>query len=191
MTSTKLESMSYTVSEALKEMLSALMTSELSALKKISDRCISSFALEEQPDLLEVAITSYVLAKVLEKPRYWDKKIKREFVERVQESLQNAISSLDENRPEDMRAYLKSIEDDLKAFDTEDRRYIGSLFHKARLRFASYLYAQGFSLSNAIALTGTSKSDVLDYSGKTLMHDRVGKTKSIEERLKNVRKIFQ
>jgi hypothetical protein len=182
--------MSYTVTEALKEMLNALMTNEISQLKKISDRCISSFALGEEHDLLDIAIISYVLAKVLEKPRYWDKKIKREFVEKVHESLHNAVASLEESRLDDMREYLKSISEDLKAFDTEDRRYVGSLFHKARLRFASYLYAQGFSLSNAIALTGTNKSDVLEYSGQTLMHDRAGKTKSIAERLKNVRKIF-
>ncbi|NYZ79357.1 hypothetical protein H0N99_04380 [Candidatus Micrarchaeota archaeon] len=183
--------MSLTVTEALKEMLVALMTNELSQLKKISDRCISSFALGDESDLLDVAIISYVLAKVLEKPRYWDRKIKKEFVEKVEESLHNAVASIDENRLEDMRAYLKSISDDLKGFDTEDRRYVSSLFHKAKLRSASYLYAQGFSLSNAIELTGTNKSDVLNYSGQTLMHDRVGKTKSIEERLKNVRKLFQ
>lgn len=183
--------MSYTVTEALKEMLEALMAGELSQLKKISDRCISSFALEEDPWLLEIAIISYVLAKVLEKPRYWDKKIKKEFVEKVRERLKSAVKSLEENRLEDMKGYLKSISDDLKAFDTEDKRYVSSLFHKARLRSASYLYAQGFSLSSAIALTGTNKSDVLSYSGKTLMHDRAGKTKSIEERLKNVRKLFQ
>lgn len=183
--------MSFTVTEALKEMLNALMTNELSQLKKISDRCISSFALGEEKDLLEVAIVSYVLAKVLEKPRYWDKKIKREFVERVEENLHNAVASIDENRPDDMRTYLSSISNDLKAFDTEDKRYIQSIFNKARLRFASYLYAQGFSLGNAIALTGTTKSAVMSYSGKTLMHDRAGKTKSIEERLKNARKIFE
>ena len=183
--------MSYTVTEALKEVLTALMTRELSQLRKISDRCISSFAMGEEKELLDIAIISYVLAKVLEKPRYWDKKIKKEFVERVEENLHNAVASLEENRQDDMRAYLNSISEDLKAFDTEDRRYVGSLFHKARLRFASYLYAQGFSLSNAIALTGTSKSDVLNYSGQTLMHDRVGKTKSMEERLRYVRKIFE
>lgn len=186
-----MKNMSYTVSEALKETLNALMSNELSQLKKISDRCVSSFALGEDKDLLEIAMLSYVLAKVLEKPRYWDKKIKRDFVEKVEENLRNADASLGDNRLEDMRVCIKSIEDDLKAFDTEDRRYVSGLFHKARLRLASYLYAQGFSLSNAIALTGTTKSDVLGYSGKTLMHDRVGKTKSIEERLKNVRKIFQ
>jgi hypothetical protein len=183
--------MSYTAGEALREILKALMANELSQLKKISDRCISAFALEEQSDLLDIAVMSYVLAKVLEKPRYWDRKIKTEFVEKVQESLHNAVASLDENRLEDMRVYIKSINDDLKAFDTEDRRYISSLFHKAKLKFAAYLYAQGFSLSNAIALTGTSKSDVMSYSGKTLMHDRAGKTKSIVERLNNVRKIFR
>src|SRR5271157_2493512 len=134
--------MGLTVTEALKEMLTALMSGELSQLKKISDRCTSSFALGNEPDLLDVAIISYVLAKVLEKPRYWDRKIKKEFVEKVQKSLHSAVASLDENRLEDMRANLKSISDDLKAFDTEDRRYVSSLFHKARLRSASYLYAQ-------------------------------------------------
>jgi hypothetical protein len=182
--------MSYTVTEALKEMLNALMANELSQLKKISDRSISSFALDDESDMLDIAIISYVLAKVLEKPRYWNKKIKKEFVEKVQKALHEAVASLDENRFDDMRAHLKLIAEDLKAFDTEDKRYVSSIFHKAKLRFASYLYAQGFSLSNAIALTGTNKSDVLSYSGKTLMHDRAGKTKSIAERLKNVRKVF-
>lgn len=183
--------MSYTVTEALKEMLTALMSGELSQLKKISDRCISEFALGSEQDMLDIAIIAYVLAKVLEKPRYWDRKIKKEFVEKVQKSLHSAVASLDENRASDMRQHLKSISEDLKAFDTDDRRYVSSLFHKARLRFASYLYAQGFSLSNAIALTGTNKSDVLSYSGQTLMHDRAGKTKPIIERLKNVRKLFK
>jgi len=183
--------MSYTVTEALKEMLNALMTNELSELRKISDRCISSFALGEEKELLDIAITSYILVKVLEKPRYWYKKVKRDFIEKVEENLHNAIASLEENRPDDMKAYLNSITEELKAFDTEDRRYVQSLFNKARLRIASYLYAQGFSLGNAIALTGTTKSAVMSYSGKTLMHDRAGKTKSIEERLKHVRDIFR
>jgi hypothetical protein len=92
---------------------------------------------------------------------------------------------------DDATAYINSISQDLIAFDSEDRRYVHSLFNKARLKFATYLYAQGFSLSNAVALTETNKSAVLSYSGKTLMHDRVGKTKSIEERLKHVRKVFE
>lgn len=183
--------MSYTTTEALKEMLNALMANELSELRKISDRCVSSFAIGGERELLDIAIVSYVLMKVLEKPRYWDKREKKEFVEKVEENLHNAVAALEESKPEEMKIYLRSISDELKAFDTEDRRYVQSLFTKARLKFASYLYAQGFSLGNAIELTGTSESAVLSYSGKTLMHDRIGKTKSINERLKNVRKIFK
>ncbi|MEM3555173.1 MAG: hypothetical protein QXF56_00390 [Candidatus Micrarchaeia archaeon] len=183
--------MGYTTTEALKEMLNALMTNELSELRKISDRCVSSFAIGGEKELLDIAIVSYVLAKVLEKPRYWIKRVKKEFIEKVEESLHNAVVSLEENKPDEMKIYLSSISEELKALDTEDRRYVQSLFNKARLKFASYLYAQGFSLGNAIELTGTSESAVLSYSGKTLMHDRVGKTKSISERLKNVRKIFR
>jgi hypothetical protein len=186
-----MKNMGYTVTEALGEMLTALVTHEFSQLRKISDRCISAFALGESKQLLDVAIISYVIAKILEKPRYWDRKVKREFIERVEEKLRSAIASIESNRLDDATAYINSISQDLIAFDSEDRRYVHSLFNKARLKFATYLYAQGFSLSNAVALTETNKSAVLSYSGKTLMHDRVGKTKSIEERLKHVRKVFE
>jgi len=61
---------------------------------------------------------------------------------------------------------------------------------KGKLKIASVLYAQGISLGNASELTGSDKREVLLYAGQTMMFDRLKEKRGIEDRMKELRKIF-
>lgn len=97
---------------------------------------------------------------------------------RVSESREKYLTALD------------NLEETVREMESEDPRFVKSLMEKGRLKTAAILYAQGISLSLASELTGVPKQDIMDYSGKTMMADKVMDTVSMRERIKSAKKIF-
>ena len=75
--------------------------------------------------------------------------------------------------------------------EASDRRFITDMLSKAKLKVASTLYAQGFSLGNASEITGVEKREIQSYAGGTMMFDRVKPEKTMVQRLKILMKIFR
>jgi len=56
-------------------------------LRKVNDNCIESIGIEPDPDLLSLAIISYVLSKILSKPRYFERKSNRQYLSGLKDVL--------------------------------------------------------------------------------------------------------
>ncbi len=139
----------------------------------------------------DLSLLSIILAKILEKPRYWKYSKWKDIVFRIEDE----IKRLDENCDAAHFGRMVSIVEDLLSYlnsvDKHDRRYIDSIIHQARIKIGASLYAQGVSLGKSSYLSGAAKDDILRYSGNTLISDRFGKTYSILERVKHVRGLFR
>ena len=183
--------MEYSAAKASEEAYRAFKSGDIKFLRKISGLCAESVATGEEEGMLSLSIISYVLGKILEKPRYFGDKRMEELLFFVENKLQECSEHAKAGRTKQFALVCDEIVHHLGDFDDKNRRYVRGLLDKAKLKIAARLYAQGFSLSYVVSMTGADSRDVLKYIGQTLMFDRVGKTKSIEERLANARRIFR
>ncbi|MEW6328895.1 MAG: hypothetical protein AB1468_02135 [Candidatus Micrarchaeota archaeon] len=182
--------MPFSLFEAISEIHEAFRKRDINRLRKASNKCAASTAVDENRQMLSLALTSYALSKILEKTHYVDYKKKDEFTRVVSDKLRACVSLAKEGKTSEFDATLNDVRALMESLDERKKRYARNLFDKARLKVASTLYAQGFSLSRAVEFTGADKRDLVGYVGKTLMFDRAGKTKTMVARLKDVRKIF-
>ncbi|MFH1470887.1 MAG: hypothetical protein ABIF01_04015, partial [Candidatus Micrarchaeota archaeon] len=137
-----------------------------------------------------LSIISYVLGKIIEKPRYFKDSRGEDLGFFVQKKLLECLEYAKHGRKEDFSRASHELLTHLGEFDERNRHYVRGLIDKAKLKIAARLYAQGFSLSYVVSITGADTREVLKYIGQTLMFDRVGKTKEVKERLANARRIF-
>lgn len=159
---------------------------DIKHLRDISKRCQKNIVIDEQL-FFYTALLSYTLSKILQKSRYRSPKLYQKVIIKLNEGVEFAKKS-------DEIFLLRTIDDMFKTitdFDERDRRYVINLIEKGRTKIAASLYAQGLSLSRVISITGAQKQEVLNYSGKTVMSDRVGKTIGAKERLKNAKEIIR
>ena len=182
--------MTATLAQLASEVYSAFSKKDVRLLRKINDSCIVAIGMEFDEDTYNLALLSYVLSKILSKPRYFQKNGIADYLTMIRDSLEQCSSFA---KKENERAFNSCIRKTFKLIDkldSKDRRFIIKMQEKARLKVASTLYAQGFSLGQASDITGIDKREILSYAGQTMMFDRVKEEKTIHERLKIVRKIF-
>jgi hypothetical protein len=182
--------MAATVAQLASEVYSAFQKKDVRLLRKINDRCIESIGMEFDSDTYNLAILSYVLSKILSKPRYFQKQGIADFLASIRDSLAECSSWAKKENERAFSASMKKTFKTIERLDSRDRRFVIKLQEKAKLKVASTLYAQGFSLGQASELTGIEKREILAYAGQTMMFDRVKEEKTIHDRLKVVRKIF-
>ena len=182
--------MALSLSETAVLISSALSDNDVRAMRKINDRCIEETAIRFQQPTYQYALISYVLSKILTKPRYIKAQDGKSKISQIAALLCNCEVQA---KSADYRALLATQEKVLatiEKMDEDDRRFVKGILQKGKLKIASVLYAQGISLGNAAEMTGTDKRELLLYAGQTMMFDRVKETKTISQRMRELREIF-
>lgn len=157
-------------------------------LRKLKDQILNKAVLSFKVELFDLAVYSYVLSKILSKLHFLSSEKEPE-MEAIEIDLLELIDAADGSQKEWKNA-VSSLKKDISSLEKEDSRYVISLIRKGELKAAATLYAQGISLSLASKLTGIEQQEILDYSGKTMMFDRLKEEKDIFERLKLARKML-
>lgn len=158
-------------------------------LRKLNDRVMKETAIEFNKVNFNLAVYSYVLGKIVSKPRWFlPEHVKAlEGIEKVLRKLDRNAAS--ENEKE-ILSIFKELERAIKALEKEDSRFVTGLVTKGKLKMAATFYAQGLSLGMASEMTGLDKQEILDYAGQTMMFDRVKEEKNISERMKLARSML-
>lgn len=157
-------------------------------LRKLNDKILQEASVLYSKPLYFLAVLSYVLSKILSKPRYMDRK----YFERIKE-IEKRLGELylcKEELSEQIKCF-KKLEDAIKNLEVQDSRFVIDLFSKGRLKVAATLYAQGLSLGTASEITGIEKQEILSYAGHTKMFDRVEEDIKAYERLKTLKKVLE
>ena len=169
---------------------SALRNHDVRAMRKINSRCIGETALRFQQPTYNYALVTYVLAKILSKPRYLKHEKARSSLVAVNNLLRSCEAQAKAAEYDTLVLTQGRILSAMERVDDQDRRFVKGILQKARLKIASTLYAQGISLGNASEITGSDKRELMLYAGQTMMFDRLHEKKSIEGRMKELREIF-
>lgn len=177
----------------------ALRNHDVRAMRRINDRCIEETAIKFEQHTYLFALITYVLSKIISKPRYLSQKTgaRKTTSKKAKDSLSSVaklLSSCESFAASADYTSLLSCQNKvllaIERMDERDRRFVKGILQKGKLKIASTLYAQGISLGSAAEMTGTDKRELLSYAGQTMMFDRLREKKGIEARMKDLREIF-
>lgn len=175
--------------EILSEISSGFNRANQKKLRKINDRVLKAAVIDFSKELYQIAVISYVLSKIVSKPRYLRKE-RAKFMLPIEKKLNEIAKKSDRLTPEQLQEEFSALETTIKNLEADDPRFIIDLMTKGKLKVAATLYAQGISLGLAAETTGMNKQDILNYAGKTMMFDRIKEEQSITDRVKNARKLI-
>jgi len=171
------------------KILSAFRKRNQRALRKLNDAVLRETAMECDKICFNLAVFSYVLSKIVSKPRFLRPEYKNGLgsIADVFERLVERLDTAEEPELIDIFGQLATTIDRL---EEKDPRFVVDLVTKGKLKMAATFYAQGMSLGVAAEMTGLEKQEILDYAGETMMFDRLKSEKSIIERMKMARKFL-
>ncbi len=168
----------------------ALRERDVRSMRKINSRCVQETAIKFEQHTYLFALTTYVLSKVLSKPRYFSQKKYKGALEKILMLLGQCESQAKSASYPSLAKTQTKILLAIERMDDQDRRFVKGILQKGKLKIATTLYAQGISLGNAVEITGVDKRELLSYAGQTMMFDRLREKKNIEERMRDLREIF-
>jgi hypothetical protein len=168
----------------------ALSERDVRSMRKINDRCIDETAVKFGTHTYHYALISYVLSKVISKPRYYKQIRAKESLAKVSALLKQCEGFAKSADYSSLLSCQDKILTSIEKMDETDRRFVKGIITKGKLKIASSLYAKGISLGSASEMTGTDKLELQLYAGQTMMFDRLREKKTIKDRMKDLREIF-
>jgi hypothetical protein len=178
------------ISQLASKILAAFRKHDQRALRKLNDEVLKVAASECTKVNFDIAVFSYVLSKIVSKPRYLSSDY-APMLSRIARAFQAIVDKLDYPAEDELVRLFSDLEQEITRLDAKDPRFFVDLITKGRLKMAATFYAQGMSLGIAADMTGLEKQEIMDYSGETMMFDRLKEEKSIQERMKAARKFFE
>jgi hypothetical protein len=178
-----------TLASTASKILSAFRKRNQRALRKLNDAVLKATAMHCDLACFNLAVFSYVLSKIVSKPRFLRPEYKGGLagIERVFERL---VDRLDSANDAELTQIFSELETAISRLERKDPRFVVDLVTKGKLKMAATFYAQGVSLGVAAEMTGLEKQEILDYAGETMMFDRLMAEKTIGERMKNARSLL-
>jgi hypothetical protein len=158
-------------------------------LRKLNDEILKSTALDCDKVCFDLAVFSYVLSKIVSKPRYLAPEYEKSLKE-VARVFQAIVDKMDYADEDELLSLFTDLEGSIAHLEDRDPRFVVDLVTKGRLKMAATFYAQGMSLGVAAEMTGLEKQEILDYAGETMMFDRLKDEMTIEDRIKAARKFL-
>jgi hypothetical protein len=170
-----------------KNVLDSFKAREQKKLRKINDTIMREATINFTKPMYELAVLSYILSKVVSKPRFLSKD-NTQFLKKIEQNLRMLLRAIDLGSEREIIGAFSKVDDSIIALEKVDLRFVRNLLSKGKLKTAATMYAQGISLGLASEMTGIAKQDILDYAGKTMMFDRVKEEIPVKDRLKTARR---
>jgi len=158
-------------------------------LRKLNDEVLRLTSLDCNQVNFNMAVFSYVLSKIVSKPRYLSTECEPS-LRAIERSLDKLINRIDIASDEELFSIFGELEKAIAGLEERDPRFVTGLVTKGKMKMAAAFYAQGISLGVAAEMTGLEKQEIMDYAGETMMFDRLKEEKSIAERMKTARKLL-
>lgn len=177
------------LSPVVSKILSSFRARNQRKLRKLNDEILKSTALDFDRIHFNLSVFSYVLSKILSKPRFLEKECE-DCLKRIEEALEKLSEHIDSSSENEILDIFTELEHGIACLEEKDPRFVIDLITKGKLKTAATLYAQGISLGVAAEMTGLEKQDILDYAGETMMFDRLKDEKTISDRMKVARKLL-
>ena len=155
-------------------------------LRKLDDIATYNLGMKREKRYLTAGILIYSLSKFLSKPRFMESE--ENYVSQVESLLAKSKHMSDDSELGKLCEECIAI---VLEWENTDKRFAKSIVQKAKLKIASVLYSQGFSLKTTSELTGCEEEDIMSYVGNTLFADRLKEGYSIANRIKDAERLLE
>ncbi|MFA5174278.1 MAG: hypothetical protein WC438_03800 [Candidatus Pacearchaeota archaeon] len=176
----------------LEEVQKALKREDYSEIRALSNTIIHQASIEQDPDIISLAVIIYSLSKILEREEYKKQKNWTGFSGRYIKSINNLIILM---RKDDIGGFRSEIELIRKLIDSLSgnlKAYISDVFRKAQINKASKIYEHGISMEKTAKILGISVWELAEYAGKVGIGDvNLGITMLLKKRIKLAEETFE
>lgn len=180
------------IKKLLEEALECLEAGKINRLKNVSDHVIHNATIYQDPYSIMTAVIIYALAKIFEREKVrlhhpnWKK-----FIDVIKRRLRSAIKCLEKDDLDCFEREMKKVEIEIYTSEEHYKMYIDYVMEKARIKKGSRIYEHGPSLEKTANLLGISVWELMEYIGKTNIHGDIIRTKSVEERQKDIEEVLE
>ncbi len=172
------------IKNEVKKLFSYYKSRNIAMLKKLSEDCAEKGFVDQNKDIIDVAIISNALAKFLEKEDVIESDEWKRFNEDVIEWLANFIKAPQKN-PEIIEKIIKRIE----ILGEKKYPFLVGLIEKSKIKVGAQIYAHGASLGVAAELVEINKTELSLYISHTRLPEKY-ETISLKERYEFVKKLW-
>ena len=169
----------------------ALLEMDAKKIKDLSNHTIHNASIFQDSFSISVATAVYSLAKVIENERVrrhhpdeWKK-----FREEVGRILDDIEACAADKRCMGLDEEIKKLVKLIASADEKFTEYMGFVMQKAKIKKGAEIYRHGISLSKAADVLDISLWELMEYVGKTKIHEEPVKT-SVQERFKKAEGFF-
>lgn len=173
------------------EVRKALDEMDAPKIKDLSNHTIHNASIFQDNFSISVATAIYSLAKIIENER-----LRRQHPEEWKKFLKKVNNALDDIKDCSADKKCLALDDKIKALikiiavaDERFTEYIGFVMEKAKTKKGAEMYRHGISLSRAADILEISLWELMDYVGKTKIHDEMSKM-SVMERFNKAKEFF-
>lgn len=170
----------------------ALKQEDYVEIKTLSDNVIHSASINQNPDVIAVAVVIYSLSKIIERESYKQYPQWKEFYKEYIKNLDDAVIALEKDDVETFRFEIYSIRKQIQNLSGDLKKSVDYVFRKAKINKASRIYEHGISMKKTANILGVSIWELAEYAGKTGIGDvNLGITLPIKQRIKQAEEIFK
>jgi hypothetical protein len=176
----------------LKKVKISLKNENYLKIKELSNWVIHSSSIDQDPDVISLAVIIYSLSKIVEREDYRTYKEWPNFYKNYIQGLSNIIKKLEKNDIEGYRIEIENIRNSLLKLSGNLKIYITDVFQKARINKASRIYEHGISMEKTAKILGISVWELAEYAGQTRIGDvDLAVTMPIKDRIKLAEEFFK
>jgi hypothetical protein len=151
----------------------ALKDEDTAAIKDLSNHTIHNASIFQDRFSISVATAVYSLAKILENER-----VKRHhpeewkgFIDEVNKVIDELEACAADKKCVDLDEKIKALIKTIASFDEKFTEYVGFVMEKAKIKKGAEMYRHGISLSKVSEVLDVSMWELMDYVGKTKVHE--------------------
>jgi hypothetical protein len=162
---------------------------QLLDLRGLGNRLIREAAFKNDYAKAELGVICYALHKIETKSHFVRNPKWQKIKQLISSSLLDASTAAREENAKKFMDALKTIIRQITQIDNELGNYAQNIYEKAKIKQASLAYSYGLSIAQSSALTGADPKEVQNYIGFTTMSDEEPETKTIAERVKELKEL--
>ena len=161
-------------------------------IKNLSNQLVHCSSINQDPDVISVAIIVYALSKLIEREKYKEYRTWPKFYNNYVKCLNNSIRYLESNNIDAMRKEIENIRQSIQSLSGHLKDYIEEVFRKAQINKASRIYEHGISMEKTAKILGISVWELAEYAGQTKIADvNLAVTMLIKQRIKLAQDFFK
>jgi len=163
----------------------AIQRSDSYTISKLSDDAIHLFTTSEEKNVLQFAVVTYALSKLLSRAGYDEVT-----VHTVLDMLAEAKSHLESSEDERYADEVKDILENLAKTDQKFKLFIDHVVESAQAKKGLGMHEQGYSIARSAELLGVTQWDLMNYVGKTQIPEKEKHPGKVRDRLNYTRTLF-